>query len=78
MADTHVETVVVTGDMITVPLLVWRRFRRHMPGMVERIFAENAGLVEHGLFLLFGTQVRMPVPAEPDSTANVAGRIQLW
>lgn len=79
MADSHVETVTVAGEGITVPLLVWRRFRRHMPGMVERVLDENPGLPDLGLYLPLGTVVRIPIPAaETDGTARVAERIQLW
>ncbi len=57
-----IERITVAGDFITVLLIVWQRFRRPMPGLVEQILDVNPGLVELGAFLLVGATSDMPVP----------------
>lgn len=58
----QLETVTVQGDLLTVPLIVWRRFRRPMPGLVERIYDMNRELAESGPYLPVGKTFVMPVP----------------
>lgn len=77
MADTHLETVTVRGDGITLSLLVWRRFHKPMPGLVEQILDLNQGLAALGPVLPFGTVVNIPIPVEAAAT-KPAARIQLW
>ena len=73
----HVEAVTVQGDGITLSLLVWRRFRRPMPGLVEQILDLNRGLTSLGTVLPVGTVVMIPVPTDSTSQAP-ASRITLW
>jgi phage tail protein X len=75
MADV-VERVTVEGDFITVPLLVWRRFKRPMPGLVEMILDRNPGIADLGPYLPLGTVVEMPIPT-PRAPA-VLPPIKLW
>ena len=77
MTDANVETITVRGDGLTIPLLVWRRFRRPMPGLVEQILDLNQGLAEHGPFLPLGTVINMPIPISEDA-AEPEARIKLW
>lgn len=72
-----IESIVVRGDDLTVPLLVWRRFKRPMPGLVEAILDSNPGLAGLGPFLPFGTVVNMPIPIETTSTPSQEA-IRLW
>lgn len=73
------DTITVAGEAITLPLLVWRRFRRPMLGMVERILAmpENYGLADLPPVLPVGTRVVIPIDEE---TSKVKARevVQLW
>jgi phage tail protein X len=71
-----VEPVTVEGEFITVSLIVWRRFRRPMPGLVEEIHDINPGLADLGAFLPVGTNFNMPVltPREP----AMLEPIKLW
>ncbi|MBN9022530.1 MAG: tail protein X [Rhizobiales bacterium] len=57
-----VETVTVEGELLTVSLIVWRRFKRPMPGLVEAIHDLNPGLADLGNYLPVGTVFAMPIP----------------
>ena len=70
------ESVTVAGDELTVSLIVWRRFHRPMPGLVEEIYNLNPGLGEHGQYLPIGTTFDMPIPIPRDQT--VLDPIRLW
>lgn len=71
-----IENVVVKGDFLTVPLIVWRRFRRPMPGLVEAIYKMNRELAESGPYLPIGTTFKMPIPI-PREKARL-DPIKLW
>ncbi|WP_099867838.1 tail protein X [Pararhizobium haloflavum] len=75
MTDT-VERIVIEGEGITVPLLVWRRFKRPMPGIVEQVFEMNQNLADLGLFLPVGTEVLMPIPTP--RPAPIVEPVRLW
>ena len=47
---------------LTVSLIVWRRFKRPMPGLVEAIHDLNPGLADLGTYLPVGTVFSMPIP----------------
>ncbi len=71
------ETIKVAGEGITVDLLIWRRFRKPQPGLVEQVLALNPGLAGLGPNLPVGTPVILPVI--PDATATpVRALVQLW
>jgi phage tail protein X len=70
MSET-IETITIQGEGITASLLVWRWFKRPMPGLVERVYELNPRLPLVGPVLPVGTVLRLPVPvtkAEPDVT----------
>jgi len=70
------DTVQVTGDNLTLPLLVWRRYRRPMPGLVEQIIDSHYGLADLGPTLPVGTMIEMPVvDLEAVPTRQV---VRLW
>jgi phage tail protein X len=71
-----IESVTASGDELTVSLIVWRRFHRPMPGLVEAIYDLNPGLAEHGQYLPVGTTFDMPIPIPRDET--VLPPIRLW
>lgn len=77
MAESHIESVVVRGQGITVPLLVWRRFKRKMPGLVEQIFKASPWLANHGPILPIGTVVDIPIPPER-AESETKPRVKLW
>jgi phage tail protein X len=71
-----VETVTVEGELLTVSLIVWRRFKRPMPGLVEAIHDLNPGLADFGAYLPVGTVFAMPIPTP--RTSILLDPIRLW
>lgn len=76
MSSETVEEVTIQGEGITLSLLIWRRFRSPMPGLVERTLDINPGLAALGPFIPLGTVVRLPVPA-PRKKREVTP-VRLW
>ncbi|KAB0269076.1 tail protein X [Microvirga brassicacearum] len=74
---TTVETYTVATEGLTLSGMVWRRFKKPMFGMVERILAMNQNLASVGPYLPVGTKVSIPI--DPPST-DVLSRpvVQLW
>ena len=75
MSDT-IETLTVVGDGLTLPALVWRRFRKPMPGIVEAVYQMNAGLADLGPILPVGVSVKIPIPAP--QKRELQDPIRLW
>ena len=71
------ETVTIEGENITVSLLVWRRYKRPAPGVVERIFDLNRELAEDGAYMPVGTVVVMPVDTV-NNEPKTLDPIRLW
>ena len=71
------EAIVVKGDDITIDLLLWRKFRRRTPGLVERVLALNPGLAGHGAILPIGAVVLIPIDA-PNSAPTRRNTVRLW
>jgi len=70
------ETITVAGDFVTVSLIVWRRFQRPMPGLVEQVFDTNPGLADLGHFLPVGTVFALPIPTPREPV--ILEPIKLW
>lgn len=67
MAVEGFELIQVAGEFITCDLLVWRRYRRRSPGVLELLLDQNPHLAPlHKLspFLPVGTEVRIPIDPE--------------
>lgn len=71
-----IERITVEGEFITVSLIVWRRFRRPMPGLVEQILDLNPGLAAFGPYLPVGTTFDMPVPTPREPA--ILDPVKLW
>ena len=71
-----IEPVTVKGDGLTVSTIVWRRFKRPMPGLVEQIYDLNPGLADHGQVLPVGVTFNMPIPIPREK--QVLDPIRLW
>ncbi len=74
--DQVIETVTVEGDGLTASVIVWRRFKRPMPGLVEAIYDLNPGLADLGQTLPVGTSFDMPIPIPREQ--QVLDPIRLW
>ena len=63
------EILSVVDDRTPLDLLLWRRFGREVPGLVDATFELNPGLAALGPLLPRGTQVVVdlpaPAPAQP-------------
>ena len=70
------ERVTVQGDNISLSLIVWRRFRAPMPGLVEKTLDINPDLAELGYYLPVGTTFLLPVPVP--RAPGVLPQIKLW
>jgi phage tail protein X len=69
------ETYRVATEGLSVDLLIWRRYRRQMPGLVERTLVLNPGLAAKGPVLPVGTVVRIPVVAVQVRDVDL---VRLW
>ena len=64
MTVSSYEVVKVAGERVTADLLVWRRYRRKAPGVLEKLLDANphlARLHRNGPFIPVGTEVRIPI-----------------
>lgn len=75
MARTY-ETVTVKSYYFTLSRIIWRRFKKPMPGLVEETLGYNAGLASLGPYLPIGTTFSLPIPDE--SQSPVIPLIRLW
>lgn len=73
-----IETVVVSREGLTASRLVWNRFRRPMPGTVERLYEINPGLAASGPFLPLGATIRIPIPPPAELATPDVTPIRLW
>jgi len=71
------EAITITGEGLALDQLVWRKFRRAVPGLVEQVLALNPGLAQLGPILPVGTVVVVPVLASAQETP-AREIIQLW
>lgn len=73
----NAETIIkVAGDGVSVDLLIWRRYKRPMPGLLERVLDINPGLAALGPILPVGTPVKLPT-VKPPPVPELAV-VRLW
>ncbi len=70
------EEYTVKNRGFTISKIIWRRFKKPMLGMHERVLALNPGLAAKGPELPEGTVIRIPI--DPPSTTPGREVIQLW
>ncbi len=72
------ESVTVAGEGVTLDLLIWRRFRQPMDGVLEAMLAlpDNYGVSALPAVLPIGTVVTIPIPRE--RTTRLAVATSLW
>lgn len=71
------EEIRIEGEAITLSLLIWRRFKSHRPGFVERVLDMNPGLADLGPILPVGTMVKIPLDA-PELPQTERPAVRLW
>lgn len=71
------ETIVIKGDELTIDLILYRRFKRPMPGLFERVLDMNRDIAETGPFLPLGAKLVIPIDA-PATTPAVSPAVRLW
>lgn len=59
-----IEKLVVMAEYTTIDLLLWRRFHREVPGLVEDTLRRNPGLARIGVFLPVGMSIDVQTPAQ--------------
>jgi hypothetical protein len=71
------ETYTVKSEGQSVDLILWQRFKRPMPGLLERVLgmAENQHLEHQDFTLALGTVVTIPIEPIVESAAPV---VSLW
>jgi phage tail protein X len=55
-------TLTVAVERTTLDLLLWRKFRREVPGLVEDTLRNNPGLARLGAILPVGSKVQVAAP----------------
>ena len=80
MTEYVIERVRVVAENTTLPLLIWRRFQRPMPGLVEDTMARNPGLSSLGAVLPVGTEfdLKIDVVTAPTGATQTQEAIRLW
>lgn len=73
------ETLTFPNDETPLDKLLWRRFKREVPGLVEEVLASNPGLAALGAFPPRGTKVvvTLPAPVTPGASATPRKLIRL-
>ena len=71
------EVVIIQAEGMTLDRLVLRRFRRYMPGYVERVLDSNQGLAGLGVVMPVGTRLVLPPPSKVEEGAAIRV-IELW
>jgi phage tail protein X len=73
------ERIRVTADFSTLSLMIWRRFQRPMPGLVEDTLGRNPGLADLPLYLPVGTEFDLKIEAaRTNEQADIQEAISLW
>ena len=67
----NIETIVVKTERAILDVLLLRRFRREVPGLVEESLRRNPGLARQGEFLpvCLSVKVAVTVPAPKSHSA---------
>lgn len=81
MAVTSFELVEVQGDGVTADLLVWRRYMRPAPGILEIMLDSNPQLAyvhRYTPFIPPGTYVRIPIDSDLLAGRPKSAQVNLW
>ena len=70
--------VLTVTDPVPLDYLLFRRYRREVPGLFEDTLARNRGLAGLGPVLPRGTRVTVAIPAPAGRPATASQPINLW
>lgn len=73
---TVIESVEITEGETTISKIIWRKFKRPMPGLLERVVVLNYDLVEDGYYLPVGSVLQLPIDTDPEPETSVP--VRLW
>lgn len=73
---TTFEEYEVKSEGFTISRIIWRRFKKPMLGMHERILELNQGLAARGPELPVGTKLIIPI--DPPAATPNREVVQLW
>lgn len=76
MSET-IETITVQIEGVTLSRLLWARFKRPMPGIVERVLSANPRLAALGAVIPVGTAIKVPIPAPRNGNVDITP-VRLW
>lgn len=69
-----IETIKVESERTPLDLLLWRRFKREVPGLVEDTLRRNPGLAAAGVFLPYGLEIKVKTP-DPEPRGRAAAPV---
>lgn len=78
MTDFIIERIRVVADFSTLSLMIWRRFQRPMPGLVEDTLDRNPGLADLGPHIPVGTEFDLKIETPRKDVAETQEAIRLW
>ena len=73
-----IETLTVTTERTTLDLLLWRRFRREVPGLVEDTLRRNPGVAGLGAMLPVRLALQVAVPEPEPKGRNAMPVVTLY
>lgn len=78
MTQEVIERIRVTADFTTLPGLLWRRFKRPVPGLIEDTLERNPGLERLANFLPVGTEISVLIETDATDQEQTQEAIRLW
>jgi phage tail protein X len=76
MIPVQAETVTVNAEGLTLDIILWRKFRRPMPGLFEATLAANTGLASLSPIIPLNTV--FTIPATTLDVADAQDVVSLW
>jgi phage tail protein X len=73
-----IETLKVAAERTPLDLLLWRRYKREVPGLVEQTLQRNPGLARLGAFPPVGATVAVEAPAPALKGRQAAPVVRLY
>jgi len=69
------ENVTFQVDGTPLDLLLWRHYRREVPGLVESVLGTNYGLAALGIEPPRGTAITVEIPKPPETVSRPLVRL---